>query len=141
MKNNFAAEYEKEQELQAAYHQADKAGDEERQDDIRAEHFRLMDSIEAKGLDYAKIFRFYSEAKERGNERIDLSDVVWDKDVEGLMRSFKVLGIEEFTFSSTAWLFTQHGFHLAGILEINSQHKAILSDEYEKVPAYLFKAD
>ena len=107
-----------------------------------------MDSIEAKGLDYAKIFRFYSEAKERGNERIDLSDVVWDKDVEGLMRSFKVLGIEEFTFSSTwssavktAWLFTQHGFHLAGILEINSQHKAILSDEYEKVPAYLFKAD
>lgn len=53
---------------------------------------------------------------------------------------------EAFTFSSTwssavetAWLFQKAGCTLAGLIEINSQHKAIMSDEYEKAHGYLFK--
>ena len=39
----------------------------------------------------------------------------------------------------TAWLFQKAGCTLAGLIEINSQHKAFMSDEYEKTHGYLFK--
>ena len=66
-------------------------------------------------------------------------------EVEGLVACMKKYGIEAFTFSSTwssavetAWLFQKAGCTLAGLIEINSQHKAFMSDEYEKAHAYLF---
>ena len=69
--------------------------------------------------------------------------------VEGckaLVACMKECGIEAFTFSSTwssavetAWLFQKAGCILAGLIEINSQHKAFMSDEYEKAHGYLFK--
>ena len=37
-----------------------------------------------------------------------------------------------------AWLFQKAGCSLAGLLEINSQYKDLVSNEYEKIPAYLF---
>ena len=85
-------------------------------------------------------------AKDCGNEYIDLNDTIRDEAVEGLVACMKENGIEHFTFSSTwssavetAWLFQKAGCRLEGLIEINSQHKAFMSDEYEKAHGYLFK--
>ena len=75
-----------------------------------------------------------------------LNDTIRDDAVEGLVACMKKYGIEAFTFSSTwssavetAWLFQKAGCTLSGLIEINSQHKAFMSDEYEKAHGYLFK--
>ena len=54
-------------------------------------------------------------------------------------------GVKMFTFSSTwsstvetAWLFLQNGCKLEGMAEINGTCQAFMSDEYERVPAYVF---
>ena len=71
---------------------------------------------------------------------------ITDEEVSELVARMKDYGIEAFTFSSTwssavetAWLFQQAGCTLAGLVEINSQYKAFMSNEYEKVHGYLFK--
>ena len=92
-----------------------------------------------------RIWRAYEIAKDCGNEYIDLNDTIRDDAVEELVSCMKECGIEAFTFSSTwssavetAWLFQKAGCSLAGLLEINSQYKDLVSNEYEKMPAYLF---
>lgn len=93
-----------------------------------------------------RIWIAYETAKDCGNEYIDLNDPIRDDAVEGLVACMKEYGIEAFTFSSTwssavetAWLFQKAGCTLAGLIEINSQHKAFRSNEYEKAHGYLFK--
>lgn len=56
------------------------------------------------------------------------------------------LRIEAFTFSpswtqalESAWLFTQNGCTLEGMVEINDRCKVILSDEHEKRHALMFR--
>lgn len=92
-----------------------------------------------------RIWRAYEIAKDCGNEYIDLNDTNRNDAVEGLVACMKEYCIGAFTFSSTwcgaveaAWLFQKAGCSLAGLLEINSQYKDLVSNEYEKMPAYLF---
>ena len=111
----------------------------------RESHRKLSERIASWGETYTKVYWLYEDAAERRNKYIDLHDVIWDKDVEALISSLKENGIEHFTFSSTwssavetAWLFTENGCTLEGLVKINGQSKAFGSDEYEKIPAYLF---
>jgi hypothetical protein len=62
-----------------------------------------------------------------------------------MIESLKALGIEKFTFSSTwsssvevAWLFTQNGCTLEGLVEINGKCKQTFSDDFEKAHGFLF---
>ena len=148
MKNDFAREYAQEQENIRNYHEADARNDEAGMQAVRVAHKALMASIEAKGKDYAYLYELYEDAHDRGNELIDLNDVVWDDKVEALIASFREYGIERFTFSSgwssaveTAWLFTQQGCKLEGLVEINGRCKAFMSDDYEKKHGYLFSVN
>ena len=141
MKNIFEEIYQQETELKKQYDAADDAG----KDSIRAEHKALMEHIASLGGAAPRIWREYEKARENGNELLDINDVVWDKDVESLISCMREHGIEKFTFSSswssaveTAWLFQKAGCKLEGLVEINSQHKAIMSDKYEKAHGYLF---
>lgn len=145
MNRSIIEDYLKEQENVKAYHEADARRDEAGIEAARNAHNALMGAINANGSDYANIYSLYEDAQERGNEFIDLSDVIWDDKVEGLIESFRKYGIERFTFSSTwssavetAWLFIRNGCRLEGMTEINGHTKKFLSDEYEKKPAYLF---
>ena len=145
MKNDFAREYAQEQENLRAYHEADARNDEAGRQAARDAHKAWGEAIDAKGQDYANLYRLYEEAQERGNELIDISEVVWDNKVEALIASFRAYGIERFTFSSgwsdaveTAWLFTRQGCRLEGLVEINGRCKDFMSDEYEKKHGYLF---
>lgn len=112
----------------------------------RENHAALTSEIEAQGKSYAKVYRLYEEARERGNEYIDIKEANEYTDEARLIEMFRECGIERFTFSSTwssavksAWEFTKNGCTLEGIIEINSPYKDFMSDEYEKTPAYIFK--
>ena len=144
-KNNFAEEYAQETAIKAQYHEAEKAGNTEGQEAARNAYHELEEQIAGKGNPYARIYRLYSEAQERGNAYIDLNDTIWDDQVPALIGNLREYGIEKFTFSSTwssavetAWLFTQNGCRLEGLVEINGRHKAFMSDEYEKAHGFLF---
>ena len=95
--------------------------------------------------DSAAGFEHILEAVERGNEHIDLNEVIWDKDVESLIQLLRENGVEYFTFSSTwssaveiAWLFTQNGCTLEGLVEVNSPYTNTFTGEREKAHGYLF---
>ncbi|MCO7136414.1 hypothetical protein [Eubacterium callanderi] len=133
------------QQLKARYDEAKEKENSAGMEAARASYRKLSEKIESRGESYTKVYRLYEDAAERGNEYIDLHDVVWDKDVEALIASLRENGIEYFTFSSTwssavetAWLFTENGCTLEGLVKINGQSKAFGNEEYEKIPAYLF---
>lgn len=144
-KNIFAETYAQVQELKKQYNAAKDAGNEAGMQAARDAYNLLMDGIGTVGESSVRIYRLYEEAHDCGNEYIDFNEVVWDRDVAGMVAALRENGITHFTFSSgwsgavdTAWLFTQNGCRLEGLVEINSPHKAFGSDEYEKAHGYLF---
>lgn len=145
-KNIFEEAYKEIQKAKKAYNAAEKANDTEGQAAARVLYNKaaaLLDGLT--GVDIT-IWRAYEAARDCGNEYLDLNDNISDEEVSELVARMKDYGIEAFTFSSTwssavetAWLFQQAGCTLAGLVEINSQYKAFMSNEYEKAHGYLFK--
>lgn len=145
MKNNFAEEYAKEQELFQQYDAAAKAHDKEAMVMSRNAYRAFCKQISEKGDAYAKVYRWYADAKGRKNEYIDFNEVIWAHHVPGLIACLRDCGIEKFTFSSTwsgaaetAWLFKQNGCKLEGLIEINGQNTDFHGNEFEKAHGYLF---
>ena len=143
MMNIFGEAYRGIQEAKKAYAAATNTAE---QDAARAIYKQATAKLDGLSSIEQRIWNAYETAKDCGNEYIDLNDTIRDDAVEGLVACMKEYGIEAFTFSSTwssavetAWLFQKAGCTLAGLIEINSQHKAFMSDDYEKVHGYLFK--
>lgn len=143
MMNIFEEAYRGIQEAKRAYAAATNTAE---QDAARAIYKQATAKLDSLSSIEQRIWNAYETAKDRGNEYIDLNDTIRDDAVAGLVACMKKYGIEAFTFSSTwssavetAWLFQKAGCTLAGLIEINSQHKAFMSDDYEKVHGYLFK--
>ena len=133
------------QQVKARYDEAEKNNNTEGMEAARKSYQALSQRIENRGAGYAKGYRLYEEAVERGNEHIDLNEVIWDKDVESLIQLLRENGVEYFTFSSTwssaveiAWLFTQNGCTLEGLVEVNSPYTNTFTGEREKAHGYLF---
>ena len=142
MTNNFIAEYNELKKIQEAY---DSAATEAEKDKARLSRRELTERINDKGSDYADFFWRFERSWSVGNNYIDFSEVIADKDVPSIVSTLKSLGFRKFTLSSTwssvvetAWLFTKNGCLLEGMVEINSKHKDFETDEYEKIHAYLF---
>lgn len=145
MKNNFAEEYARDMAIHNAYDAARDANDEAGKEKARADHKEFDNDLMQKGNSYCRLYDLYKLARDAGNEYIDFSDVIWDKDVPTKIESLRELGIEKFTFSSTwssavetAWLFLQNGCTLEGLIQINSRFNKFMSEERERIPAYLF---
>ncbi len=143
MMNIFEETYKGIQDAKKAY---EAAADKEGQDAARALYKKATASLEGMNGTELRIWRAYETARDCGNEYLDINDTVSDEAVESLITCMREYRIEAFTFSSTwssavetAWLFQKAGCTLAGLIEINSQHKAFMSDEYEKAHGYLFK--
>ena len=137
--------YEQVQEIKTAYDAADEQGDKAGKDAARERYHQWKDTVVSEGEDFWRVFQMYEYAQDRGNEHIDLHDVIWDKDVAPLIDRLRKAGIKMFTFSSTwssavetAWLFVQNGCKLEGLTEIAGTTTAFMSDEYGRVPAYVF---
>ena len=143
MMNIFEEAYRGIQEAKKAYAAATNTAE---QDAARAIYKQATVKLDGLSNTEQRIWSAYETAKDCGNEYLDLNDTIRDDEVEGLVACMKKYGIEAFTFSSTwsnavetAWFFQKAGCTLAGLIEINSQHKALMSDEYEKAHGYLFK--
>ena len=143
MMNIFEEAYREIQEAKKAYAAAT---NEAQQDAARAIYKQANTKLDGLSNTEQRIWIAYETAKDCGNEYLDLNDTSRDDTVEDLVACMKECGIEAFTFSSTwssavetAWLFQKAGCTLVGLIEINSQHKAFMSDEYEKAHGYLFK--
>ena len=142
MMNIFEKTYTQVQEARRMY---DAATEDSAKEAARAHYHAAIAAIEELGGYAGRIWREYEVAKDSGNTYLDINDVVWDKDVEGLISCMRDNGIDHFTFSSgwssaveTAWLFQKNGCRLEGLIEINSRHKDLFTDEQEKAHAYLF---
>ena len=143
MMNIFEEAYRGIQEAKRAYVTATNTAE---QDAARAIYKQATAKLDGLSNTEQRIWSAYETTKDCGNEYLDLNDAIRDDEAEGLVACMKKYGIEAFTFSSTwssavetAWLFQKAGCTLAGLIEINSQHKAFMSDEYEKAHGYLFK--
>lgn len=145
-KNIFEEAYKEIQKAKKTYSAAEETHDTEGLDVARSLYKKAAASLEGlTGVDIT-IWIAYECARDCGNDYLDLNDNISDEEVSELVTRMKAYGFEAFTFSSTwssavetAWLFQKAGCVLAGLVEINSQHKAFGSNEYEKVHGYLFK--
>ena len=139
----FEKDYAAFEEINNRY---DEGLSEEAKETVRADYRAWADSIEAKGRDYADTFRIYKDARDNGNERMDISEPHETRDVPKLIANLKAYGVTEFTYSSTwssavkdGWEFIQNGCELAGMVEVFTGSTKFMSDEKETTPAYLFK--
>ena len=137
--------YEQVQVLKKVYDAADERKDEAGKIAAREQYHQWKDTVIAEGEDFWRVFQMYEDARDRGNEYIDLHDVIWDKNVPTTIDRLRKAGVKTFTFSSTwssavetAWLFVQNGCKLEGLVQINGTCQAFMSEEYERVPAYVF---
>ena len=106
-------------------------------------HQDLLQEVRVEGEAFGDMMRLYSEMKQQGNSRIDLSGIY--RKPEEVIRIFREFGVAEFTFSSTwssaiqvSWAFTQMGCTLKGMTEVHGSKRDFQTGEYEKVPAFLF---
>ena len=88
----------------------------------------------------------YEKARENQNMYIDFNEVIWDNEVQSIIKTLRDNGIEKFTFSSTwtsavkiAWLFTQNGCTLEGLTEINEGYEDFITGKNEKDPRISFQ--
>lgn len=144
--NELLKDYTLEQEILAAYQKAKAAGDKEGMNKARDAHNEHEAALEEKGKEYCWVYCLFEEMQKRENEYIDLHDAMQDEKVPTYIESLRRHGIKYFTFSSswssaveTAWIFTQNGCSLKGLVEINSQYKNFMGDGYEKAHGYLFE--
>lgn len=142
-KNIFEETYKGIQEAKRAY---DAATTKEDQEAASLRYMTVQKNLAGLTKAECMIWRAYESSMDCGNKCIDFNEPINDNAVEELIAYMKAYGFEAFTFSSTwssavetAWLFQKAGCRLAGLIEINSQHKSFMSDEYEKAHGYLFK--
>lgn len=142
MKNIFEEAYQKELQAIAAF---DAAKNDEEKEKARELHNETFGQIGSLGEFAVHIWREYENSREHGNINLDLSEIVWDRQVPKIVACMKANEIERFTFSGTyteairtAWLFQQEGCVLEGFVEINSRYTDAYGDSL-KVPALQFR--
>lgn len=84
----------------------------------------------------------YFNSKACGNELIDFSDIIWDEDVEAILKTCRENDIREFTISRTFSRliktldeFEKRGFKVFGLMEVNATYKDTFTNDYAKIPA------
>ena len=84
----------------------------------------------------------YIRTQETTNEILDFNDVIWESDVEGIIKNCKEFGLKEITISSRfASLidilaeFEKQGAKLIGLTQVTSRFYALGTNEYEVINA------
>ena len=135
--------YERHEELERKLDAAENDGNTRAIEACQKGHQELLEEVRAEGEAFGDMMRLYSEMKQQGNSRLDLSGTY--RKPEEVIRIFREFGVTEFTFSSTwssaiqvSWAFTQMGCTLKGMTEVHGSKRDFQTGEYEKVPAFLF---
>lgn len=84
----------------------------------------------------------YIRTQETTNEILDFNDVIWESDVEGIIKNCKEFGLKKITISSRfASLidilaeFEKQGAKLAGLTQVTSRFYACGTNNYELINA------
>ena len=84
----------------------------------------------------------YIRTQETTNEILDFNDVIWESDVEGIIKNCKEFGLKEITISSRfASLidilaeFEKQGAKLIGLTQVTSRFYTLGTNEYEVINA------
>lgn len=135
--------YGRSEELEKKFLAAEKAGNEKKMNACREAYQELLKEVRAEGEDFGNMMRLYSDMKKHGNSLLDLSGTY--REPKKILQVFREFGVKEFTFSSTwssavqvAWEFTHLGCKLKGMTEIYGSGQKFMSNEYERIPAFLF---
>lgn len=90
----------------------------------------------------------YYKAQRSGNELIDFSECIWDKDIEPIADALEGNGIDGFTISSTfsgltevLMAFQKKGFRMQGMVMVANGLKDWVTGEPAMVPAVLLKKE
>ena len=88
------------------------------------------------------LFWAYRSSMEAGNDEIDFNDVIWDYDIEEIVKTLKENDISGFTISSTFSSliptlaeFAKHGFQMAGLTEVRAKYTDWHTGERAVIPA------
>ncbi|WP_075579980.1 DUF7698 family protein [Acidaminococcus massiliensis] len=135
--------YGRSEELEKKFDAAEKAEDAQTMQACRDAYQVLVKKVQAEGEDFGNMMRLYSDMKKHGNSLLDLSGTY--REPKKILQVFREFGVKEFTFSSTwssavqvAWEFTQLGCSLKGMTEIYGSGQKFMSNEYERIPAFIF---
>ena len=146
MLSEMRKECEMENAIKKQFDICKEIGDEAGKKNAIAAHSDFIDGLRANGDGYARVYGYVSDSVERGNDYIDVSECIFEKDVPAFADLFKKFGVDRFTFSSSwssavnvAWVFQQNGYKVVGLIEINSPYTNWETDEREKTPAYLLE--
>ena len=144
--------YEKERTIKNGYEEAatrwSKGTGEDETKAWAAEYKTFCEEVRTKPAEIQALYRLYSSQQDRGNGLIDIDEngCTTMGGPAGCIKLLKEHGFEAFTFSSTwssaietAWAFQEAGCSLEKIIIINAPYKELNNEEFEKIPAYLFK--
>ena len=88
----------------------------------------------------------YERSKEAGNDTIDFSEVIWDYDIEPIVKACRTYGIDHITISSTfsgliATLaeFEKHGCKMDGLTKVKTRYSDWQTGEKQILPAILVR--
>lgn len=117
----------------------------EEREDARRLLNETISEIESLDFYTVHIWYEYKKARDCGNSRLNLSEIIWEHQVSKIVACMKANEIKEFTFSATyteaiqtAWLFQQEGCVLEGMVKVFSTYTDA-NGEHTEVPALLFK--
>lgn len=147
MNKQFALDYAIDKTLHDSYNKAQDAGNEADMEKYRSMYNdEFAKYMKGKEEDYLLLYRLYKSARERGNDYIDFAEPYQYRGTEKLYEALQKYEVEKITFSSTwssaietAWELIQSGCTLEGMIEINGTTAETFSEEYERIPAYLFR--
>lgn len=84
----------------------------------------------------------YIRTQETTNEILDFNDVIWENDVEGIIKNCKEFGLKEITISSrfTSLIdilaeFEKQGAKLVGLTQVTSRFYALGTNDNEVINA------
>lgn len=88
----------------------------------------------------------YESSKEAGNDTIDFSKVIWDYDIEPIVKACRAYGIDHITISSpfsglieTLAEFEKQGCKMDGLTKVKTSHTDWRTGEKQTLPAILVK--
>ena len=94
------------------------------------------------------LFWAYRSSMEAGNDEIDFNDVIWDYDIDEIVKTLKENSIREFTISSTFSSliptlaeFAKHGFQMTGLTEVRAKYTDWQTSERAVIPAIRMTAE
>ena len=88
------------------------------------------------------LYHAYQSSLEAGNDLVNFDEVIWDYDIEEIIKGCKNYGITEFTISSTFSSliptlaeFEKRDCHMAGLTEVNARCTDYRTGEKQIIPA------